>query len=225
MQSIRKKSFAAEQLRQRQKKNPVTITVIVVAIVIALGAVGYALFVRFGQKEEPIEVVAPDVEEPKYIAVLPFRDLSPEKNLEYLGDGLAEMIILSLSSYNYEKLRVIASTSSSEYKGREKAISDLRKNLNVDWVLEGTVFKEANWIRVTAQLIRVEDETHIWQDMYEYNLNSVRAIQDTISLDVLKEMKFTLMGDEERAIAKKYTDDPDAYNLYLQGLYHIYQRK
>ena len=221
MQSIRKKSFAAEQLAKRQqKKNPVTIAVIVLAVVIAVGAVGYALYVRFGAKEEPTEAVTPPAEEPKYIAVLPFRDISPSKEQEHLGDGISEMIINALTQYNYEKLRVIASTSSFQYKDRENIISELGEKLGVNWVLEGTVLKEAGRIRVTAQLIQVEDETHIWSDKYDHDFSSVIAVQDTISLAILKEMKFTLLGDEERLVAKRYTNDPDAYELYLHGRYN-----
>ena len=98
MQSIRKKSFAAEQLAKRQKKSPATIAIIVIAVIIAVGAVGYALYMHFGAKEVPTETDVPPKEPIKSIAVLPFRDMSPDNDQDWFCEGVADRILNNLSN-------------------------------------------------------------------------------------------------------------------------------
>ena len=160
MQSIRKKSFAAEQLAKRQKKkSPTTIVIIVLAVVIAVGAVGYALYMRFGAKVEPTEAVAP-AETIKSIAVLPFVNMSAEPEQEYFCDGLTDALINALTKV--EDLRVIPRTSTFVFKGKYEDVRVIGDSLDVDSVLEGSVVKSNDRIRVTTQLIKIADNSHLF---------------------------------------------------------------
>ena len=205
--------------RENMKKKTSTYAIIAAAVIIAVAVIGYSLYQRFGGNEEPVEEIAPPVEKAqkpiRSIAVLPFVDMSPEKDQKHLGDGIADMIINKLTKI--DSLRVIDRTSSFEFRGKEGAIDSIGKTLNVDAVLEGSVHKYGNQIRIMAQLIKVADHSHFFSNEYDVDFENILAIQDTISLLVLKEMKFTLMGDEKAKFVKRYTTDPGAYELYLQG--------
>lgn len=205
------KLLADEQIKSRKGMSRNS-KIIVTLIVILFGIAGYALYSRF-----TVQTPVPEQEGIKSIAVLPFEDMSPEKDQGHFCDGIAETIINSLSKI--EDLRVIARTSSFKFKGKEIDIRDIGKQLDVDTVLEGSVQKSGNRIRITAQLVKVEDNSHLFSEQYDKPLGDIFAIQDSISLAVLKELKFTLMGKEKAAIVKHYTNDPDAYELYLQGRY------
>ncbi len=214
MPSPLKKSFAAEQLalRQQKKVNPV-VWVLVGVVVVALVIGGYVMYQR-SEAEKQAETVAEQI---KSIAVLPFVNISADPEQEHFCDGIAETIINTLSQI--KDLRVIARTSSFKFKGKEVDIRDIGKQLDVDTVLEGSVQKSGDRIRITAQLVKVRDNSHLFSQQYDKPLGDIFAIQDSISLAVLKELKFTLMGREKAAIVKRYTNDPDAYELYLQGRY------
>ncbi|GAH83258.1 unnamed protein product, partial [marine sediment metagenome] len=134
---------------------------------------------------------------------------------DYFCDGIAEEIITTLSKIN--GLRVIASTSSFEFKGKENIISEIGKKLDVQTVLEGSVRKEENQLRITAQLINVSDESHLWSDQYDREIKSVFAIQSDISRSIVEALKGGLSGEEKSAIEKRPTDDAEAYELYLLG--------
>ena len=213
MPSPYKKSFAAEQLKQQQQQKKKTGLWIFLAFIgLVIIAAGYVLHSRFGTQEESIQ----ETEQIKSIAVLPFRDISPENDQDYLGAGIAEMIINTLT--NVEALRVIASTSSFAYKGQNKDIREIGRELDVETVLEGSVQKSGKRLRITAQLIKVSDHSHLFSRTFDKEFDDIFIIQDEISREILNELKFTLMGKEKAAIAKRYTNDPDAYELYLQGL-------
>jgi len=216
VQSIRKKSFAAEQLARQKKTNPV-VWVLVGVFVVLLVVGGYVMYQRSVQ-----EKVETETQQIKSIAVLPFRDMSPKKDQEYLGDGIAETIINTLTKI--EGIQVPASTSSSAFKGKDLSIIEIGKQLNVETILEGTVQKEGNLLRVTAQLIKVTDGFHLWSELYEREFDSIFAIQDSISYAIVEELKGKLPGDEKAVIEKRYTEDVEAWDLYLQGRYYWNER-
>ncbi len=222
MQSIRKKSFAAEQLAKRQKKNPITIAVIVVAMVIAIGAVGYALYVRFGEKEVPTETVAPEQEQIKSIAVLPFVDMSPNKDQEWFCDGISDAILNALTHIG--NLRVPGRTSSFSFKGKDTNFAEIGRQLNVESVLEGSIVKSGNRLRITAQLIKADDGFHLWSETYNRETEDVFPLIEEISLKIVEALKIDLLSNEKAAIEKRYTENIEAYNLYLQGRYYWNQR-
>jgi serine/threonine-protein kinase len=151
------------------------------------------------------------------IAVLPFVDMSPQKDQEYFCDGIAEELINALT--NIQELRVVARTSAFLFKGEKLDVREIGKKLNVQTVLEGSVRKAANRLRITAQLVNVPDGYHLWSQKYDRDMEDIFAIQDEISLAIVDKLKIKLLGDEKKALVKRHTDNLEAYNLYLKGRY------
>jgi TolB-like protein/Flp pilus assembly protein TadD len=158
----------------------------------------------------------------KSIAVLPFSNLSPEKEQEYFCDGLTEEIINALS--HIRELRVVARTSAFAFKGKEVDIRDVGEKLNVDAVLEGSVRKSGDRIRITAQLINVTDGYHLWSERFDREMKDVFEIQDEVTLDILDKLKIELLGGEKARVVKRYTTSLEAHNLLLKGRYFLVQR-
>jgi len=150
------------------------------------------------------------------IAVLPFADLSPERNQEYFCDGMTEEIIDELSKIG--GLRVVARTSSFAFKGKQQDIREIGKKLNVGAVLEGSLRKDGNRLRVTAQLNSVADGYHMWSETYERELKDVFAVQDEISKAIVNTLQLKLSSRSNQANTSP--GSIEAYELYLQGKYH-----
>jgi serine/threonine protein kinase len=203
------------------KKEPITSKEITVSfslkklfipalVVVALAIVAVVIWQLLSKKEGvPIEPSKPS------IAVLPFDDLSPQKDQEYLCDGFAESLINALTKV--KGLRVPARTSSFSFKGKERDVYEIGKKLNVKTILEGSVQKAGNRIRITAQLINVTDESLLWSDQYNRELIDVFAIQDEITLKIVDMLKVNLLGGERAKLVKRHTENLEAYNLYLKG--------
>jgi TolB-like protein len=151
------------------------------------------------------------------IAVLPFADMSPNKDQEYFCEGMAEEIINALS--HITDLRVVARTSAFSFKGKNMDIREIGKKLNVEAILEGSIRKSGDHLRVTAQLINIEDGYHLWSEKYERKLEDVFAIQDEISLAIVDNLKVELLSGEQNELVKRYTENKEAYNLFLKGRY------
>jgi len=155
------------------------------------------------------------------IAVLPFSNLSADKEQEYFCDGMAEEIINALT--HVEGLRVVARTSAFSFRDKEVDIREIGRRLNVETLLEGSVRKAGNRVRITAQLVNVADGYHLWSEKYDRNIGElccpedIFAIQDEISLAMVEELKGKLLRKEKAAIVKRHTEDLEAYNLYLKG--------
>jgi len=152
-------------------------------------------------------------------AVLPFVDMSPQKDQEYFCDGIAEELINALT--HIRDLRVVARTSAFAFKGKNIDVREIGKTLNVDTVLEGSIRKAGTRLRVTAQLISIEDGYHLWSEKFDREMEDIFAIQDEISTAIVDNLKVKLLADEKSAIKKRHTDNPEAYNLYLKGLYFV----
>jgi TolB-like protein/cytochrome c-type biogenesis protein CcmH/NrfG len=146
------------------------------------------------------------------IAVLPFVNMSDEKSNEYFSDGISEELLNLLAKI--PQLQVTARTSSFAFKGKETGIPEIARTLHVAHVLEGSVRKAGNSVRITAQLIKAGTDTHLWSQTYDRKLDDIFAIQDEIAADVVKQLKVTLLG----AAPKARTTDPEAYALYLQAV-------
>lgn len=155
--------------------------------------------------------------EEKSIAVLPFVDMSPQKDQEYFCDGLSEELINSLT--HISELRIPARSSSFSFKGKELDVREVGKALNVQTVLEGSVRKAGNRLRITAQLINVADGYHMWSERYDRDMDDIFAIQDEISLAIVDNLKVKLLKGEKTKIIKRHTENKEAYNLYLKGRY------
>lgn len=158
----------------------------------------------------------------KSIAVLPFVNMSSDPDQEYFSDGIAEEIINSLS--HLRDLNVAGRTSSFQFKGKNIDLRELGEKLCVRTVLEGSVRKQGNWLRITAQLINVADGYHLWSERYDRELNDVFAIQDDIALAITKKLELTLLKKERDLITKSYTQNTEAYELYLKGRFYIARR-
>jgi len=151
------------------------------------------------------------------IAVLPFTNLTVDKEQDYFCDGMAEEIINALTQL--EGLRVVARTSSFSFRGKEIDIREIGRKLNVETLLEGSVRKAGNRLRITAQLVNVADGYHLWSERYDREIDDVFAIQDEISLAIVDKLKVKLLKEEKAKLVKRFTDDQEAFNFYLKGRY------
>jgi len=156
------------------------------------------------------------------LAVLPFTDMSAGKDNEYFCDGLSEELINAFS--HIRELRVVARTSAFAFKGREIDIREVGEKLNVGAVLEGSVRKSGQRLRITAQLINVEDGYHIWSGQFDRELKDIFDIQEEISLTIVDHLKLKLLKGEKEKILKRPTEDHEAYDCYLKGRYFWYRR-
>ncbi len=158
----------------------------------------------------------------KSIAVLPFVNMSNDPDQEYFSDGIAEEIINSLT--HIKDLKVAGRTSSFQFKGKNTELHELGEKLGVRTVLAGSVRKQGNWLRITAQLVNVEDGYHLWSEKYDRKMDDVFAIQDDIALAITKKLKLTLLKDDHALMTKNYTQNTDAYELYLKGRFYMARR-
>ncbi|MDH5386609.1 MAG: tetratricopeptide repeat protein, partial [Candidatus Aminicenantes bacterium] len=162
------------------------------------------------------EAIPPPSAKPS-IAVLPFADLSPQKDQEYLCDGMTDEIIAKLS--RIPGWKVMNRTSAMLYKKTDKDIKNIGQELNVTTILSGSMRKEKDDIRVSAQLINVEDSFLLWSDVYERKFDRVFEIQSDIAEEIAKALKTELSPEEKEGIKKKSTESIEAYDLYLRGRY------
>src|SRR5437868_544292 len=163
---------------------------------------------------------APDVPA-KSIAVLAFVNMSNDPENEFFSDGIAEEIINALTQV--KALRVASRTSSFAFKGKSEDIGDVGRKLKVHTVLEGSVRKSGNRLRVTAQLIDVAEGYHLWSERYDRQLEDVFEIQDQISENIVRALRVVLGEDEKRAIEKTPTENVQAYEYYLRGRQALHQ--
>jgi len=158
----------------------------------------------------------------KSIAVLPFVDMTPLGDMEYLGDGLAEEIINSLTSIR--DLKVIGRTSSFQFKGEKLDLREVGEKLQVGIILEGSIQKFEDHFRITVQLVRTKDNFHIWSERYDMEQTNIFKIQDNIADNIVDKLQLTLTSMEKKRIVKKEIDQA-TYNLYLKGLYQYKAEK
>ncbi len=195
-------------------------------LIIAALSVALAFFVfthdRGGEEIQDAEVAASTSEQS--IAVLPFVNMSDDPVNEYFSDGISEELLNVL--VRVEGLRVVSRTSSFAFKGKDIGIPSIAKELNVDHVLEGSVRKAGNKVRVTAQLIDVRTDSHIWSGTYDRELDDIFAIQNEISGQIVQALKIALgAGNQEAMVhAQGPTENLAAYELYLRGRY-FWQRR
>jgi len=197
-----KSSASIPATKPLNKKGKVQVAVVALAVLLA----SLAYFVS-QRKEETTSLPLG-----RSIAVLPFEDMSPGKDQEYLGDGLAEEIINVLT--RIEDLHVIGRTSSFSFKGKNTDLITIGEQLGVETILEGSVRKSGNQIRVTAQLNRAKDGSHLWSETYDRELNDIFAIQDDISARIADRFKSTMKITD---VLSPPTRNTDAYELYLKA--------
>jgi non-specific serine/threonine protein kinase len=156
------------------------------------------------------------------LAVLPFANMSADRENEYFCDGLSEELINALSHIG--ELRVAARTSAFAFKGKEADIREVGGKLNVGAVLEGSVRKSGERLRITAQLVNVADGYHIWSGQFDREMKDIFDIQEEISLTIVDHLKLKLLKGEKEKILKRHTEDHEAYEYYLKGRYFWYRR-
>lgn len=181
------------------------------ALVLALGVISYQNWI----------VTTADDSLERSIAVLPFEDMSSDKSQGYFGDGIAEEILNSLA--RLKQLVVISRTSSFNFKGSQTDIREIGKILNVNYVLEGSVRKDRDKVRITAQLIEVTTGAHIWSQTYDRELTSIFALQDELTFAITQALKLNLLP-EQVVHEAGMTTIPEAYELFIQGRELAYQR-
>ncbi len=187
---------------------------IYIVIVGALLSVGLFMFGRYGFREKNSasrELPA------KSIAVLPFVNISADNTDEYLSDGVSEELITALSKIT--GLKVKARTSSFAFKNKNEDIQKIGELLHVSHLLEGSVAKAGNKLRITAKLIQASDGNHLWSDTYDLELQDIFAVRSEVAQRVAATLKVRLLGEEKKRLDQKPTENLEAYNLYLRGRY------
>ena len=163
--------------------------------------------------EEPTAVERPD--DTPSIAVLPFQNLSDDPGQEYFSDGITNDIITDLSRFS--NLFVIASNSVFTYKGKAVNVKEVGRDLGVRFVLEGSVQKVGNRVRINAQLIDAATDRHLWAQRYDRELDDIFAVQDELTASIVAALEITLTEDEKTRVARQYTYNMEAYDLFLRG--------
>jgi adenylate cyclase len=158
----------------------------------------------------------------KSIAVLPFVNISNDPEQEYFSAGIAEEILNSLSGI--KELKVAGRTSSSQFNRENSGLREIGEKLGVSSILEGSVRKQGNRIRITVQLVDVDDGFHLWSEKYDRNMDDIFAIQDEVALAVTEKLKVTLLENDRARISRNYTQNTEAYELYLKGRFYMNRR-
>jgi eukaryotic-like serine/threonine-protein kinase len=152
------------------------------------------------------------------LAVLPLQNLSGDPAQEYFADGMTEELITDLSKI--ESIMVISRTSAMRYKGSSKSLPEIARELNVDALVEGSVERAGDRVRITAQLIYAPTDTHLWADSYERNLQDVLSLQDEVARDIAEKIKIRLTPTERARLTSSSPVDAQAYQSYLEGRYY-----
>lgn len=156
------------------------------------------------------------------LAVLPLEDLSGEPGHEYFADGMTEALITSLAKI--KALRVISRTSAMQYKGARKSLPQIARELSVDAVIEGSVLRSGDRIRITAQLIHAASDQHLWAESYERDFRDILSVQSEIARRVAEEVKIILTPEERARLGNIRQVNPEAHELYLKARYHWNKR-
>jgi eukaryotic-like serine/threonine-protein kinase len=174
--------------------------------ILAAAAVAYSFFF----------VVPAPLPNEKSIAVLPFENLSEEKSNAYFADGIQDEILTRLSKI--ADLKVISRTSTQRYKNTSQNLSEIAKQLGVANLLEGSVQKTNNQVRINVQLIRAANDSHLWAETFDRKLTDIFSVESEVAKAIADQLRAHLSGQEEQVIAAKPTDNPEAYDAYLRGL-------
>jgi eukaryotic-like serine/threonine-protein kinase len=161
------------------------------------------------------------VREVKSVAVLPFTNMSATEDNEHFCDGLAEELLNALSKI--DALNVAARTSAFSFKGKNGDVGTIARTLGVDTIIEGSVRRSGNRLRISVQMINASDGYQIWSERYDREMGDIFALQDDITLAVVEALKLKLLSEERAAVLRRYTDNAEAYELFLKGRYHSHK--
>ena len=195
------------------QKNSKTKIIVASGIILALIMFGYFFIPKLFKSSSPGD---------KSIAVLPFTNLSNDPEQEYFSDGIVEAILDRL--FKIGELKVTSGTSTKRYKNTELSVKKIGRELGVSSILEGSIQKIGNNVRITAQLIDARTDVHLWSETYDRNISDIFSIQSEVAQNVARELKATLTSKEKGQIEKNQTNNVEAYNLYLRGRFFWNQR-
>jgi len=200
-----------------------------VATWVGLAAIALAATVAVGRwlnisRDRRHTAASADAGRRKMLVVLPFQNLSNDPEQEYFSDGLTEETITDLGELNPEKLGVIARTSAMAYKHTDKTIAEIGRELGTDYVLEGSVRREGGTARVSAQLIRVNDQTHLWAHNYEREVAGLLAVQSELGTAIAQQVQIELEPERGTRLTRKHVPNTESYEIYLQGLFFLNKR-
>jgi TolB-like protein/DNA-binding winged helix-turn-helix (wHTH) protein/Tfp pilus assembly protein PilF len=196
---------------RREKARPLALAAALVVAAAALVSVGYLAWNRDGkQGVKPGKIM---------LAVLPFENLSGDPEQDYFSDGLTEEMIAQIGRLQPERLGVIARTSAMTYKGGNKDVQQIGRELGVEFVLEGSVRREADRVRITAQLIQVFDQTHLWAETYERSRADALTVQSEVAARIARALEVELLPERREEMPPGSTRNHEAFDLYLKGRY------
>jgi serine/threonine protein kinase/Tfp pilus assembly protein PilF len=195
--------FNPEARRRRRKAILVN-----VALTLAIVAIAYGTWLY--------QRLRPFTPEERSIAVLPFENLSSDKENAYFAEGIQDEILTRLSKIS--DLKVISRTSTQHYQSAPKNLREIAKQLGVAHILEGSVQKSADTVRVNVQLIKAASDSHLWSDTFDRKLTDILSVESEVAKTIADQLRAKLTGHEQEVIAAKATDNPEAYDAYLRGL-------
>src|SRR6478672_889872 len=195
------------QTRRRSGKRAVLVG-------IAMLTIGIATLVFWRNKQPDLAATTAPLE--KSIAVLPFENRSRDPDNAYFADGIQDEILTRLSKI--ADLKVISRTSTQHYKSAPENLPEIARQLGVSYILEGSVQKNADNVRVNVQLIKAANDSHIWADIFDRKLTDILSVESEVSKAIADQLKAKLTGQEEQVIAARATDNSEAYDAYLRGL-------
>src|SRR6266516_1945034 len=196
----------AESIVSKIKRHKRGVLLTLAAALLVAAAVAYSFF-----------FVAPaPLPNEKSIAVLPFENLSEEKSNAYFADGIQDEILTRLSKI--ADIKVISRTSTQRYKKTSQKLSEIANQLGVANLLEGSVQKTNDQVRVNVQLIRAANDSHLWAETFDRKLTDIFSVESEVAKAIADQLRAKLTGQEEQVLAAKPTDNPEAYDAYLRGL-------
>ncbi len=191
---------------------PIALAVILVLVGLNIGGIRDRIF---GPSAAPARTIR--------MAVLPFANLTGDPEQEYLNDGITQEMITQLGCLHPQSLSVIARTSVMRYKKSDTPVDQIGRELGVEYVLEGSARREANLVRITAELIQVRDQTQLWADTYEHDLSGFRGVQSEVAHSVAKALALKLLPAEQTRLASARTVNSEVYAAYLKGMFYVSQ--
>jgi TolB-like protein/DNA-binding winged helix-turn-helix (wHTH) protein/Tfp pilus assembly protein PilF len=187
----------------------------VLASVLLAGMIACVAFVRYSRSPASFQ-------HSTSLVVLPLENLSGDRDQDYFADGMTDELIANLAKIR--SLHVISRSTAMAYKGKHKSLSEIASELKVDAVVEGTVLRVGNRVRITAELVQVSTDHHLWADTYESQMGDVLALQNRVSSAIVNEIRINLTPEERERLAKTPAVAPEAYENYLKGLYYWNKR-
>src|SRR5262249_7122573 len=186
------------------RRNPST-TALVTLLIAVIGGVSITVW-----NHKPAVVI------PKSVAVLPFENLSGDPDNAYFADGIQEEILTRLAKIG--DLKVISRTSTQRYHNKPANLAEIAKQLGVANIVEGSVQKAIDQVRVSVQLISAQTDSHLWADSYDRKLNDILGVESEIAKRIAESLQAKLTGQEQQALTVRPTNNPEAYDAYLRGV-------